>query len=739
MKRRDFFALGAGSVIAGALPLTPASSASTDAVETFPIGNFLVSRDGNSLRVEHRDAPGRILWETTGDAKGCLVAEVASMTVKDFGTPRGSFDISDSVSETYAEATIGPIHPGQGELTVTGALRSRGGKSIGFTLTFTAASASQLAFMAETDDPSINRITLRLASVPDEAFFGFGMQMTYVDQKGHLLPIIVQEHGVGRGSPIITEIVDVLTDGGGGTPYATEAPVPQFITSRLRSMLLENTEYSTFDMRPAASMDAKVWSRAMNGRIVYGRTPVDILTSYTEYSGRMRKLPDWVHQGVIASVQGGTAKVREKLDALNGAAIPLAGLWIQDWPGVRVTSAGSQLWWDWKLDEEFYPGWQQLVADLKAQGARMLTYVNPFLSHEEGHNSLFKEADAKGYLVLDTDGSPFMNKNTNFTAALIDLSNPEARTWIKQVIRKNMIEGTGASGWMHDFGEALPFEGHIAGGDLATFHNRYPVEWARAAREAIEEAGLGDDILFFDRSGFTNSPACATAFWLGDQLQSWDEYDGIKSAVAGMLSAGMSGYSIVHSDTGGYGALKFAVADHTVPVIARSPELFMRWMELNAFTAIFRTHEGLDPAISAQFDTNDATKAHLKRFAQVYRALAPYRKELVAEAADKGTPVVRHPFLHYHEDPNVLGLRYQFMLGPDVMVAPVLDKGATTVSAYLPAGEKWIDLWTGRDTGIPGEWVTIDAPLGRPGVLLRQEASASGVIRGAFADAGLLE
>ena len=54
-----------------------------------------------------------------------------------------------------------------------------------------------------------------------------------------------------------------------------------------------------------------------------------------------------------------------------------------------MTSAGKQLWWDWKLDETFYPGWRQLVADLEAQGARMLVYINPFLSTEEGHNTLF--------------------------------------------------------------------------------------------------------------------------------------------------------------------------------------------------------------------------------------------------------------------------------------------------------------------------------------------------------------
>jgi alpha-glucosidase len=437
-------------------------------------------------------------------------------------------------------------------------------------------------------------------------------------------------------------------------------------------------------------------------------------------------------------MQGGTDRVRAKLDELNAIGVPLAGLWIQDWPGIRVTNVGSQLWWNWQLDESFYPGWNQLVADLRAQGARMLTYINPFLSHEDGHNSLFVEAKAQGYLVLNPDGTPFLNKNTNFTAALVDLSNPDAREWIKGVIKTNMIEATGTSGWMHDFGEAMPFDGTIAGGDAATFHNQYPVEWARVAREAIEEAGRGDDILFFDRSGYTQSPGQATAFWLGDQLQSWDEYDGIKSAVVGLLSSGVSGYSIVHSDTGGYATLKFVVGRATVPVVTRSPELFMRWMELNAFTAIFRTHEGLDPTISAQFDTNDETKAHLKRFGLVYKTLAPYRKAAVTEAATSGTPVVRHPFLHYPNDPNTHGLRYQFLLGSDLMVAPALDSGATSVEVYFPEGDSWIDLWTGQPVGEPGRWLKMPAPLGQPVVLLRSGTRAATDIPIAFKSAGIL-
>ncbi len=208
--------------------------------------------------------------------------------------------------------------------------------------------------------------------------------------------------------------------------------------------------------------------------------------------------------------------------------------------------------------------------------------------------------------------------------------------------------------------------------------------------------------------------------------------------MVGLLSGGVSGFSLLHSDTGGYVVLKFSVEGRQVPVIARTPELLMRWMELNAFTAVFRTHEGLDPAVSAQFDTNAATLGHLARFARIYKGLAEYRKGLVVEAAARGHPVVRHLFLHYPQDANTRGLRYQFLLGPDLMVAPVLDPGVATVQVYFPEGSAWTDLWSGGEAGAPGEWVEMPAPLGRPAVFLRTGAAAGEVILSGLREVGVL-
>ena len=738
MRRREFLTASATAAAAVALPVD-GNAQRADAVEDYPVGDFILRRFENGLQIRHKNKSDHVLWETVSDGT-FITAENAVADIKDFGTPMGFFSITDSVSTSYGNPTIDKIEVAANTATVTGKLTGATG-SIPYKLALQALSTTTLRFTISANGPSasnINRITLHAASVADEGFFGFGEQLTYFNQKGHILPIVVQEHGVGRGRPIVTELIDWFASDGGGNPYITEAPAPHFITSRLRSMFVENSEYSTFDMRPFDRVVIKVWSGTMTGRILYGETPLDLIESYTEYSGRMRVLPDWVHSGVILGVVGGTAAVRAKLDNARKANIPVAGLWIQDWVGVRITPVGTQLWWNWQLDESYYPGWKELVADLESQGGRMLIYINPFLSIEPGHDSLFADAKAKGYLVRNADGTPFLNKNSNFFAALLDLTNPETRGWIKNVIKTEMIGKAGASGWMNDFGEALPFNARIHEGNSAAWHNRYPEEWARVAREAIEEAGRGDDIVFFDRSGFTRSPGYATLFWLGDQLQSWDEYSGIKTALVGLLSGGVSGFSLLHSDTGGYDSLQFKFADKEIPVLARTPELQMRWTELNAFTAVLRTHEGLEPSVATQFDASPETLAHMARFAKVYKGLAPYRKQLIAEAAARGYPVVRHLFLHFPDDPNTHSLRYQFLLGPDLMVAPVLDKGADAVEVYFPIGAEWADLWTRADAGKPGHWVRMPAPLSKPAVYTRKNSPSHAIIKEGLKSVGIL-
>jgi len=273
---------------------------------------------------------------------------------------------------------------------------------------------------------------------------------------------------------------------------------------------------------------------------------------------------------------------------------------------------------------------------------------------------------------------------------------------------------------MADFGEALPYDAVLHSGEPASsFHNRYPEAWARLNREAIDATGRGGDFVFFTRSGYRSSPRYTTLQWLGDQLVTWDAYDGIKTAVIGLLSSGLSGFSFNHSDIGGY-------TTFSVPLLRyqRSRELLFRWMELNAFTTVYRTHEGNQPEANVQFYDDAETLAQFSRFAKVYKAWGFYRKQLVQEAARTGLPVVRPLFLHYPDDETTYTISHQqFLVGADLLVAPVLESGRDAVAVYFPEGQ-WIHVWSGNSYGAPkaGLRETVSAPVGKPAVFYRVES-----------------
>jgi len=180
--------------------------------------------------------------------------------------------------------------------------------------------------------------------------------------------------------------------------------------------------------------------------------------------------------------------------------------------------------------------------------------------------------------------------------------------------------------------------------------------------------------------------------------------------VTGLNTSGLSGLAFNHSDIGGY-----TTVTNPLMTYHRSRELLYRWMELNAFTLIFRTHEGNQPDNNVQFYTDGETLDTFAYWAKVYAALFDYRRELVKDATETGLPVVRHPFIQYSDDPETWKITYQeFMLGADFLIAPVTDEGATEVTIYLPKGE-WTHLWSGQ-TYQGGQYITVPAPMGQPGV-----------------------
>jgi alpha-glucosidase len=333
----------------------------------------------------------------------------------------------------------------------------------------------------------------------------------------------------------------------------------------------------------------------------------------------------------------------------------------------------------------------------------------------------------------------------DFTFGTVDLTNPNCTTWYQGIIRDNMMNisasavtgrPAGAVGWMADFAEGLPVDALLSEGDARDVHNNFPVLWARTCREAIDttvgDVDFSSEAVFFTRSGAQLQPTYSTLHWLGDQTQIFNDYDGLATAVTGHASGGLSGYALQHSDVGGY--LGFHQLGGLLHIV-RDQELLLRWMELSAFVdCMFRTHEGNLPAESVQAVSNQETLAGFARFASVFALLGPYRQQLIAEASALGHPVARHPFLHYPHDQNTFSLKTQLMLGPDIMVCPVLVAHAQQVRCYFPADSgEWEPVWGKSNEKVnaccgekSGVWVEdCAAPLGEPCVYYKSSPEFS--------------
>ncbi|WCL48774.1 alpha-glucosidase [Leptospira sp. GIMC2001] len=643
-----------------------------------------------------------------------------------------AFGFKDSIPKVCNEQSIDSIKSVSGNLVIEGKLSGKGCDSA-YTAKFIPKNPRELEFIIELADKSLNRIWFTQITSKDERIFGLGEQFSHFDFKGKKPFLFTEEQGIGRGDQPITAGANLIA-GAGGNEYTTYAPIPHYITTANRQIFYENTGYSKFDFTSYDRTTVEFWDAnlesGLRGRAWVGSDPKELIGAYTSHTGRMPEMPDWAY-GTILGLQGGTKKVTEIVDNSLQKGNPVSALWIQDWCGRRVTNFGDQLQWRWYADESLYPDFKKFVSDMNRKNVKVLGYINPFLADTDPKkpggdsftNPMLEEAKSKGYLVRDKTGNPYLITTVGFPAYLIDITNPAAIRWTKDIIKKNMI-GTGLSGWMADFGEWLPYDAVLHSGVSArNYHNQYPVEWAKLNREAIREAGKEGQIVFFTRAGFSYSNKYSTLFWLGDQMVSFQTNDGLPSAVLGMITSGISGISLNHSDIGGYTTISNPLKNYH-----RSKELLLRWAEMSALSPIFRTHEGNRPlknwqsyqytspeAVSSQSDED--TELRFAALGRLHYMLKDYLKIYTKEANKTGLPVVRALYLHYPKDPNTFNLKYQYLLGEDLLVVPVVDSGETSVKGYFPEGS-WKHIRT-KEVVTGNQWKKIEAKLGDPAAFIR--------------------
>ncbi len=617
----------------------------------------------------------------------------------DIAMVRGNFRLSDQPAP--ADSLTRFAMPSVGSVLLSS---EDGSAALAITI---SSDSGQMIFKAS--HPA-DRLTIDLVLDPAEILWGGGEQMSHLVLNGRTFPIWTSEPGVGRepGTPL-TDMASADGSFAGGDYWTTNYPEPTVLSSAGWALSLACAEYCEIDCTQPDRLRLHVWANELTVDF-YAGDPASLVQQLGARFGPRQPLPEWALGGAVVGLKEG-ANSFDRLERLIEAGAAVSGLWCEDWVGVRETSFGRRLMWDWQWNAARYPDLPERIAALKGRGIRFLGYVNPYLAAD---GPLFAEAAAQGYFArqLHSD-APYLVDFGEFDAGVVDFTNPAAASWFaEEVIGKRMLD-FGLDGWMADFGEYLPVDLRLHDGDPMQEHNRWPVRWAEVNRRAVASRGREGDVLWFMRAGHTGVQAHCPLLWAGDQSVDFSRHDGIGTVVTAALSSGLVGNAFSHSDVGGYTSLFGNV---------RTEELLLRWMELGAFSPVMRTHEGNRPDDNLQIDSTPELVAAFVQWSKVHAALAPYVRHLVAEAQAHGLPAQRALFLHYPKDAETFTIQDQFLYGADMMVAPVIEQGAVSRQVYLPGGEgqAWRHIWTGADLA-PG-WHTVAAPLGQPPIFYRPES-----------------
>lgn len=613
---------------------------------------------------------------------------------------RGNYKITDYVIERYP-------------LSLTNVRRENGLIILNFDnkILVKIRSGEKLVILDfEQKDENINRFWFRVRADEQEKCYGCGEQMSYFNLRGRNFPIWTSEPGVGRDKSTYVTWRSDVENKAGGDYYNTNYPQPTFVSTNHYYLHVDSTAYADFDFRNQDFHELQIWEVPKQIRIEAADTYIALAEKITAFLGRQPELPEWIYNGLIIGVQGGDERAFRLMEETLDMGIKVSGVWCQDWAGVRTTSFGKRLQWDWKVNDKMYPKLKERAAELKKRNIRLLNYLNPYLVND---GELYQIGKEKGYFATKNDGSDYLVDFGEFSCGVVDLTNPEAYEWFKnEVIIKYTLD-LGIDGWMADFGEYLPTDDIKLHNGVSPMieHNLWPVLWAKCNYDALVETGKLGEAVYFMRAGGTGSQKYCTLLWAGDQSVDFSIHDGLATVVCAALSAGMVGCGITHSDIGGYTSL----FDNT-----RTKELFLRWAEMAMFTPVMRTHECNRPEQNFQYYEDKDAMVQLARMVDIYTMLAPYTKELVKENAKKGVPVQRPLFMHYEEDQKTYDIQYQYLYGEDMLIAPVYLSGQESWEVYLPA-DQWVHLWTGAI--YTGGKVIVDASIGFTPAFYRKNSS----------------
>lgn len=485
-----------------------------------------------------------------------------------------------------------------------------------------------------------------------------------------------------------TIVRNISQDNPGTKGSSTYKPIPFFMSTTGYGLWFDTTGDATFDMNAGSKTDIVIDADAEKLRVVLFTGPEfpKILDGFTALAGRSILPPYWAFAPWLGrDYHQNEAQVRQDVDKARELGLPASVIVINSpW----ATGYNSYL-----FNLKQFADAPGMVKHLHDQGYKVVLWHTPWINnksdppHEEGltgkidvESSNYAEAASAGYFVKSPDGKPYLGQWWKGMGSLIDFTNQHAKLWWQDQVRQAIRAG--ADGFKDDDAEGN-FIGDVKFADESdprTMRNRYAVLYNNAVEELIQKDLKGNGVLFI-RS--VTAGANGLGFlWGGDNEGNFSPENGLASVVTAGINAGLSGMPLWTADLGGY-------------LTPADPKLFMRWTEFEAFLPTMEINSSSN---QLPWDHGDEALAVYRKFSTLHMSLFPYRYAAAQQAAKTGMPIIRALVLEHQDDKQARLARYEYMLGPDLLVAPIVDEGTQRV-VYLPQGE-WVDYWTG--TSITG-------------------------------------
>ncbi|MEV7952187.1 glycoside hydrolase family 31 protein [Streptomyces rubiginosohelvolus] len=446
-------------------------------------------------------------------------------------------------------------------------------------------------------------------------------------------------------------------------------------------------------------------------------TPARVLQGWTALTGAPALPPSWALGPQHARWGFGSQEgVRRVVDGYRKRGLPLSVLHldIDHYDGHRVFT----------VDRERFPDLPALAKELRGDGVRLVSIVDPAVKAEPG-DAVFdagREVGERGAYVRDARGRVVVGEVWPGACVYPDFTDPVVRDWWGSLYEERLAQGF--SGIWHDMNEPVSFAAfgdpslprsarHVlegAGGDHREAHNVYALAMARAGYEGLLRLRPEERPFLFSRSGWAGMQRYGGT-WSGDVTTGWP---GLRASLSLVLGLGLCGVPYSGPDVGGFDGFP-------------SPELYLRWFQLGAYLPLFRTHSAIDAGRREPWEFGPEVLEHARAALVERERLHPYFVSLSHVARLTGAPYVRPVWWGAPGDRALRECEDAFLLGDALLVAPVLEPGVRRRAVRLPRG-RWYDTATGRGYEGPGQ-VLVDAPLSGVPVLAR--AGAVLPVRGA--------